>query len=186
MGDEVPGIRPRRVLQESTRLTEGAGAAETGGVLLGHIHEDPNTTELFLRVTAQVPARRAEQALTKLTFTPQVWSDVDAALRLRNEDEIYLGWWHSHPARQWCKDCPVENRKRCKLSGEFFSSDDAALHQCVFPHAYSIALVISDSYAHGLTWPLFGWSRGIVAQRGYLIDEGASAARSTATTVVTH
>ena len=184
--DEPPVFIPRRVLQEAVRLTERAGAVETGGVLIGHLYRDPQSSVVYVRVTAQVPARHAEQSLTKLTFTPQVWAHVEAAIGLRKRNEIYLGWWHSHPARQWCKDCPIENRKRCKLSGEFFSGDDAALHRCVFPRAYSVALVISDSYATGLTWPLFGWNRGVIMQRGYLICDDEAALHPVANTVVNH
>ena len=57
----------------------------------------------------------------------------------------------------------------CKVSGEFFSSQDLALHRTVFPRAYSLGLVVSDSYAHGLTYPLFGWRNGMVQERAYRI-----------------
>jgi hypothetical protein len=175
--EDMPVFVPQSVIHEAVALTHEAGAAETGGVLIGHLYRDARRLEIFAEVTAQIPARHAEQELTRLTFTADTWADVNAALALRGLDELYLGWWHSHPARQWCKDCPIENRKRCKLSGEFFSAQDVALHRCVFPRAYSVALVISDSYATGLTWPMFGWRNGVVLQRGFhVLDAQGNAA----------
>jgi len=166
-----PVFIPQTVIDEATQLTEAAGAEETGGILIGHLRRDLEVGEIFAEVTAQIPARHARGELTRLTFNKETWTDVDAAIRLRKLKELYLGWWHSHPARQWCKDCPIENRKVCKLSGEFFSAHDVALHRTVFPQPYQVALVISDSYAHGLTWPLFGWHQGTVQQRGFYVLE---------------
>ena len=163
---------PRSLLREVFDLTQLAGAAETGGVLIGQLRFDACIPELFLEVTAQIPAIHAEQELTSLTLTPDTWSAVDAALRLRDRDEIYLGWWHSHPVRQWCAQCPEEKRRRCKLTGEFFSSHDVALHRCCFPKGYSVALVVSDAVASGLTVSLYGWHKGLVAKRGFhVIDD---------------
>lgn len=165
--EEVPVFVPQFILDECCERLHATGAAETGGILLGQIAFDPESHRLFLEVTAQIPAQHTQQELTSLTFTPETWSAVDAAIRLRGSDEMQLGWWHTHPAREWCKNCPEENRRVCKRSGEFFSSDDAALHRTVFPRAYSVGLVISDSYASGLTFPMFGWNRGLVEQRGF-------------------
>jgi len=166
---EFPAFVPQTVIDQAGELTVAAGAAETGGILIGRLLRDFEQQEIFAEVTAQIPARLAQQALTTLTFNKETWADVEGAIRLRGRDEIYLGWWHSHPARQWCKDCPVENRKVCKLSGEFFSSHDVALHEAVFSQPYHLALVISDSYAAGVTWPLFGWRNGRVSHRPFSI-----------------
>src|SRR6185437_2768668 len=103
-------------------LHEQAGATETGGVLIGLVHRDTDHPgRLFVEVTAQIPVRHAEHELTRLTFTPDTWKAVDGAIRLRGKKERKVGWWHTHPSRKWCEKCPVENRKVCKLSGEFFS-----------------------------------------------------------------
>lgn len=166
---DYPVFIPQTVVDESTALMEAAGAVETGGILIGRMHRDSDGSEIMAEVTAQIHARHTKEELTSLEFTPETWADVDAALALRGGTEMKLGWWHSHPARQWCKDCPVENRRVCKLSGEFFSTQDTALHRTVFPRAYSIGLVVSDSYASGLTYPLFGWKNGTINQRGFHI-----------------
>ena len=174
-GDCFPVFLPQYILDETTALMRSAGVNETGGVLIGHLRSDDTSQEIFAEVTAQIPARHTEQSSTRLKFTADTWADVAAALKIRAAGERYLGWWHSHNAKAWCKDCPVENRRQCKLSGEFFSSHDAALHRTCFPKAYSVALVISDSYANGLTWPLFGWHHGMVVQRGFQILGAESA-----------
>jgi hypothetical protein len=166
--DDLPVFVDGGVIDQACALTNAAGAAETGGILLGRLHRDLEP-ELYLEVTALIPARKAKGNLTQLEFTPECWSDVDAALRLRNRQEMMVGWFHSHPARHWCAECPTEKQQRCKLNGEFFSHHDAALHEAVFPRAFNVALVVSDSLADGLTWPLFGWRNGLVERRGYSI-----------------
>jgi hypothetical protein len=177
--DLVPVFIPERVLAEMAALHGRAGAAETGGNLIGYLHRDPARPEtLFAEVTAQVPAQHAQQELTRLTFTPETWADVDAAIRLRGRAERKLGWWHSHPARQWCEKCPAEKRQACPRGGDFFSVHDAALHLAAYPMAYSVALVLSDSYAHGLAFTLFGWRQGRLARRGFhWLDSDGSLAR---------
>ncbi|MBM4092995.1 MAG: hypothetical protein FJ276_26835 [Planctomycetes bacterium] len=173
---DMPVFVPRAVLEEVTGLTRDTCSAETGGILIGNICLDERRGELFVEVTAQIAAAHAEEELTRLTFTPATWSAVDAARRLRNRGELYVGWWHSHPARQWCATCPEEKRAKCRATGEFFSAHDIALHRCCFPRAYSVALVISDATATGLTSALFGWRAGLVVRRGFhLVDGGLSA-----------
>ena len=171
--EEVPVYMPRELVEETVELMLRAGDKETGGILIGHLHRDPGRRRLFLEVTAQIPAQHAQQELARLTFTPETWTAVDAALALRGKGEMQLGWWHSHPASHWCDDCPPETRSRCKSSGassgDFFSAHDAALHRTVFPRAYSIALVLSDGCATAgvPTWRLFGWRYGLVMARDF-------------------
>jgi hypothetical protein len=103
----------------------------------------------------------------KLTFTPEAWAATDAAIRLRNQGEIHLGWWHSHPIRAWCQNCPAERQAVCRYNDEFFSEHDAALHRAVFPRSYSVALVVNDRAAGDLTHSMFGWWMGQIAPRGF-------------------
>ncbi len=177
--DEVPVFMPREMIEEAVDLMARAGDKETGGILIGRLHRDPRRRQLFLEVTAQIPVRHAEHELTRLTFTPETWTAVDAAVALRGKGEIQLGWWHCHPASHWCDDCPPERRERCKtsgaLSGDFFSTHDALLHRSAFPRAYSIALVLSDGCgsAGAPTWRLFGWRYGMVMARGFHLLDAA-------------
>ncbi len=171
--EQIAVFVPREMIEETVQRMVRAGGEETGGILIGHLHRDPGRRQLFLEVTAQIPAQHARQELTRLTFTPETWTAVDAALALRGKGEIQLGWWHSHPASHWCDDCPPETRRRCKTagapSGDFFSAHDVALHRTVFPRAYSIALVLSDGCGNAgdPTWRLFGWRYGMVMARGF-------------------
>ena len=127
-GDQVFGLRivatPGHtkghvaVLDEARELTLSVTGKETGGVLIGQLHRDPGLGVLFAEVTAQIPARHVEANATKLSFTAATWTEVQAALDLRTRGESMLGWWHSHPVREWCKDCPEEKRRQCSLGGE--------------------------------------------------------------------
>jgi len=179
--DQMPVVIPRQVLDETADLMRQAEATETGGVLIGHLHRDGDCGTLFLEVTAQIPARHAQAELTRLTFTPETWAAVDAAIALRAKHEMYVGWWHTHPAGHWCDDCPAETRKQCqaagKLSGDFFSAHDAALHRTAFPRAFSVALVLSDG-CHACrdpVWRLYGWRYDMIWSRGFHVLDTAAA-----------
>jgi proteasome lid subunit RPN8/RPN11 len=164
--EDMPALLPASVLEEVTELTRGAGERETGGVLIGHLHRDSTVPEIAVEVTAQIPARHAEASSSRLRFTSETWSDVARALALRRGGEVWLGWWHSHPVRAWCRDCPPEKRHDCALPRGFFSEHDRLLHRTVFPRAYSLGLVVSDTES-GLRYSLFGWRRGLVEPRGF-------------------
>jgi len=168
---EMPVLIPQRVLDEAEALKREAGGLETGGILLGRLHRDSERRELCLEVTTQIPARHTEAREMRLTFTADTWTSVRAAIELRGNDELQIGWWHTHPAREWCKDCDPERWKTCPLARSFFSPEDKKLHQMIFPRAYSVALVLGDHYRDGEAWEAFhavyGWDRGMVSQRGY-------------------
>ena len=187
---DVPALIPAQILSEAAALSRDADGNETGGVLIGHVHRDPRTRELFVEVTAQIPALHTEAESSRLTFTAQTWTAVRAALDLRGRSELMLGWWHSHPVREWCKDCPEETREKCALSCDYFSAQDRALHRAVFPRAYSLALVVNDVCADEPTFSLFGWKDGRIEARGYHRLEpepsaGDAAAQTAAQTVLT-
>ncbi len=169
-GEETPGdlpvFVPERVLDESARLTGAAGETETGGVLIGHLRRDSGRREVFTEVTAQIPARHTEASPTRLTFTAETWTDVRRALALRGRGEVMLGWWHSHPVQAWCKGCQPASSPACQAGAGFLSADDRALHRAVFPRAYSLALVVSNTGPRA-TFALFGWREGVIARRDF-------------------
>ena len=166
---DVPVFVPQRVLDEAATLSRQAAAKETGGVLIGHLHRDPSVPDMFVEVTAQIHARHTEADLTKLTFTSETWTEVQAAIDLRRNGEMMLGWWHSHPVREWCKDCAPERQQVCRMASDFFSAHDHALHRTVFPRAYSIALVANDVATGDVTFSAFGWREGLLESRGFHI-----------------
>ncbi len=164
---------PDHMIGELHALTRAAGAEETGGILVGHLCHDASIPELCVKVTAQIQAVHARQELASLTLTPDTWAAVSAAVALRNLGEIYVGWWHSHPVRQWCVDCPEEKRRTCRLRSDFFSAQDIALHRCCFLRTFCVALVVSDNEENNLTTAMYGWREGTVQRHGfYLLDVG--------------
>jgi proteasome lid subunit RPN8/RPN11 len=178
---DVPVFVPRRVLDEAVERAQAAGDFETGGVLVGTLRRDADAPEIFVEVTAQIPAPHTLSRSTKLTFTGETWAAVQAAIDLRRRNEIMLGWWHFHPDFCRLRSCPVERRKRCTGASPFFSAEDVHLHATCFPSAYQVALLISDSTAAGgMTWSLFGWSQGMVTARGFhVLNEKGDDAHAT-------
>jgi len=175
--DPMPAVIPEQVIREvAERTLAEQGSRETGGILIGHLWRDALAQRLFVEVTAQIPAEHTEASSAKLTFTPATWTAVQAALALRTRGEVMLGWWHSHPVREWCKDCSPEKRAKCALAEGFLSEDDRLLHRAVFPRAYSVALVVNDIGEGGPTFSLFGWERGQIQPRAFhQVSEGRHA-----------
>ncbi len=165
--DDMPAFLPQRVLEEAAALTRRAGACETGGLLIGHVHRDASVPEVFVEITAQLPARHTRAEASKLTFTAETWTAAQKALGLRRRGELLLGWWHSHPVKEWCKTCPPEKKGSCPLSRGFFSESDQLLHRTVFPRAYMVALVVTNVDPGRIRCSLFGWGRGGIGVRGF-------------------
>jgi hypothetical protein len=105
----------------------------------------------------------------RLTFTSDTWTDFRRALELRRRDEIMLGWWHSHPVREWCRKCPIERQRDCAMRGDFLSEDDRLLHRTIFPRAWGLALVVNDVSFSDPTHSLFGWRLGVIELRDFRV-----------------
>lgn len=175
-----PTFIPAALLKEIAELSRNAGNKETGGILIGHLQVDENGTEIFAVITTQFPAQHTEAELMKLTFTSETWTEVRSALQLRRRGEIMLGWWHSHPARAWCKDCSEESQRQCAYARGFLSAHDRGLHRTMFPRAYSLALVVNDVGFAPPSFSLFGWEDGGIAERDfYVVDHEAQFVSST-------
>jgi proteasome lid subunit RPN8/RPN11 len=169
LNGDMPVFCPRRVLDEALVLARAAGDIETGGVLVGNLHRDTSVPEIFVEISAQIPALHTESASAKLTFTAETWAAARAAITLRKRGETMISWWHSHPDFCRIRQCPIERRKECTATTPFLSSEDVHLHATCFGRAYQTALLISDSTAAGLTCSLFGWRHGMVLPRGFHI-----------------
>ena len=169
---DMPVFIPQHVLDEVSAATREAGEMETGGVLVGKLRRDDAIPEIFLEVTAQIRAWHAEAQHTKLTFTGDTWNAVRAALALRKQNEVMLGWWHSHP--DFCRNCPGERRAACDLARPFFSAEDCALQRTVFARAFNIGLLASYLGSGELAHTLFGWRRGMIESRGFHVRPAAA------------
>jgi hypothetical protein len=174
--DDMPAFVDRRVLEEAAELTHSEDRTETGGILIGRLWRDTKVGEIFAEITAQIPAEHTSSTNAKLTFTPQTWASADAALRLRRRGEIYLGYWHSHPVKEWCKAkaCTLEAQKTCSLAKDFFSADDEAVMRAAFPRAYSTAIVANNTAFTDLTFSMFSNREGVTQPRGFYVLEETS------------
>ena len=134
------------------------------------MHRDPLDSQmLFFEVTAQVPAVHgvAVSEQDRFAFPPEIWTAVQAAIRLRGRGEIRGGWWHSHPAFAFCEDCPPDRRAHCpwRDPNGFFSDADRVLHRGAFVRAYHVGLVAT--HIDGDVWLAgFGWRKGQIVRRG--------------------
>lgn len=168
--EDMPVFVPQHVLAEVAALAQQAGPKETGGVLIGYLHRDTASPEIIVEATAQIRAEHSHSELTRLTFTAATWTAVRAAIELRDDGTIMLGWWHSHCfMKETCKDCEKSKDGTCDANVAFMSTDDCVFHRTIFPRAWSIALVVGDSPCAGLTFALFGWRCGTVASRGFRV-----------------
>jgi proteasome lid subunit RPN8/RPN11/LysM repeat protein len=128
---------------------------EVGGILIGHF--DASTVV----VTASLPALRAAQSSTHVTFTHEVWADVLPTIDRDYPDERIVGWYHTHPG-----------------FGLFLSEQDQFAHRNFFSDERMLALVV-DPRAAELAW--FGWRDGTIVelQRGLTGTRAAGSAGST-------
>jgi proteasome lid subunit RPN8/RPN11 len=169
--DEAPVFAPRRTVDEIAALTRRAGALETGGALVGHLYRDPAARAVFAIVTDQLPARHTEASAVRLRFTSDTWSDLHRTIDARGRHEVVLGWWHSHPVSEWCRQdrCLESVHDRCASATACFSEHDGAVHRTVFPGAHSVAVVASLVSAVDVTFSVFGWSVGMLAPRSLCV-----------------
>jgi len=170
---DVPVFVPADVVEEISSLAQASPEVETGGLLVGRLFRDPDAAEVFVRVTAQIPARHTQAARERLTFTSDTWAAARVALQLRGEEgEIVAGWHHSHP--DMCAGCPDEARRACPLSRPFLSREDRALHRTMFGRPFDLAFLAADLGPRGQEIALFGWRDGFLVRRGFWV-EGAPA-----------
>ncbi len=177
--EDIPVLIPRHILDETRELALESREKETGGILIGHLHRDRNVPELFVEVTAQIPATHTVAEATRLTFTADTWAAAQAAVDLRGEGETWVSWWHDHiPVALQCKDCPEEKRAVCPLARGLFSQDDRQLHRTVFPKAFASALTVSlagNGKGDEVKHTLYGWRHGVIEPRGfYLLNNDLS------------
>ncbi len=162
---ELPVLVDHRVVSEVTEHAAASPDIETGGLLIGHLHRDPERDDLFVEITAQLLARHTVASAAKLTFTAETWAATRDALALRRRGEILLGWWHTHPAT--CRECPAEQRRQCPLRVEFFSADDVQFQTTMFGRAFNVAMLVTLDIERPPALSMFGWRDGSVQQRGF-------------------
>jgi proteasome lid subunit RPN8/RPN11 len=168
---EAPAIVPQHVLDEIAELTKQAAPLETGGALVGHLFRDARARQVFTRVTAQLPAKHTEASAVRLMFTADTWSSLRHEIGERGYDELMVGWWHSHPVREWCRlnQCPEREHDACALANDIFSEHDRAVHRTVFAGAHAVALVANDVSPAAVRFSAYGWSLGMLQARSVVV-----------------
>jgi proteasome lid subunit RPN8/RPN11 len=173
--DDFPVLFPRHVLEEAVDEAKGAPEREVGGVLLGRLRRDDQSRELFLEVTCLVPAEQTEATEMSVTFTHATWARAREVIDVRGENEMFVGWMHSHPFR-FCKECPLPVPKECMDKVLFYSSDDEFLMELSFARPFMVGLLaaveppLQTALGH-LPVKLFGWKDGRIEARGFEVIE---------------
>ena len=101
---------------------------EQGGLLIGAVFTNDAGGLAAVHVSASVPAMEFSSSGTSLRMGPQVWTDAREALQ---EDELIVGWYHSHPGLT-----------------AFFSDTDRKTQRAFFPHPFSVGWVRDPIAAH--------------------------------------
>jgi hypothetical protein len=165
-GALCPVVVHEQVERDLVELARGAGENECGAGLLGHLARDPRSGRMFVEVTALAPVRGGLSDKRSFVFTDESWASVHEIATLRGLGELFCGYAHSHP--MFCRQCPPERQDRCALARPFFSEEDVHLQRTCFPKAWQVALLASDLPRRGMVVHLFGWNRGVVAERPYV------------------
>jgi hypothetical protein len=167
--DDCPVFIPERVIDEAMRLAREADGVETGAFLAGRLWRDEAAGDVFLEVTELLPARHTQATVATLTFTPETWWDVRAALTLRGRGEHLLGWVHQHLVSRLCAShgCSETSQRRCPMARDFFSAHDRLLHRTMFPRGYAVALVVNDWAFAPMSVSLFGYRAGLIEPRPF-------------------
>jgi proteasome lid subunit RPN8/RPN11 len=173
--EDFPVRIPRHVLEDSVAEARGTPNREVGGILLGHLRRD-EAGQLFLEVTCMVPGEETRATQLSVTFTHETWARVREVLAWRGQDELIVGWVHSHPFRL-CAECPVPVPAECQAKVLFYSTDDEFLMELTFPRPFMVGLLtavepkLEQTLGH-LPVKLFGWKNGQIAPRGFEVIEG--------------
>ena len=175
--DDFRVLIPRHVIDESIAEARALPDREIGGALLGHLRRDAASGELYLEVTCLVPCEQTRATAVSVTFTHDTWARVREVLTCRGEDELIVGWVHSHPFRV-CAECPSPVPTECQAKVLFYSTDDEFLMESTFPRPFMVGLLaaveprLESALGHAPV-KLFGWRDGVVVPRGFeVIDFG--------------
>jgi proteasome lid subunit RPN8/RPN11 len=111
---------------------------EVGGVLIGQ----PSTSGGTPLIRGAIPALKAEEKRSTLTFTQDAWEHVHKVLDHEYVGDQIVGWYHSHPG-----------------FGVFLSDHDLFIHRHFFSGPSQIAVVVDpQSRTEGVFW----WRGGVV------------------------
>ncbi|KYK22066.1 hypothetical protein AYK24_02755 [Thermoplasmatales archaeon SG8-52-4] len=171
--EDFPVWIAEHVVEEMIEYVLQNKEKERAGFLIGHICRDPLTQQIFLMCHAQVAADaedssiypdKGNSSIHHFQFLPENFFQVQRLIELRKNNEIVLGWYHSHP---WPFAC--EKREKCTCTSIFFSISDVDVMQSAFGAPYQIAIVIGRASLENLqaTPQMYGWKNGVIAKRNF-------------------
>jgi proteasome lid subunit RPN8/RPN11 len=111
---------------------------ELGGVLLGHAYR--HGEQLFVEVTATLPAVSSDHGPVHFTFSADSWTQIHKDKAASYPNLEIIGWFHTHPAL-----------------GVFYSSDDVVVHSAAFTLPWHVGLVVDPIRNEAC---FFGWQQG--------------------------
>jgi proteasome lid subunit RPN8/RPN11 len=171
--DDFPVWIAEHVVEEMVEYVLQNKEKERAGFLIGHICRDPLTQQIFSMCHAQIAADtegsfiypdKGNSSITHFQFLPENFFQVQRLIELRKNNEIVLGWYHSHP---WPFAC--EKREKCTCTSIFFSISDFDVMQSAFSAPYQIAIVIGRASLANLkaTPQMYGWKNGVISKRNF-------------------
>ena len=170
--DDLPILIEQHVLEESVEEARADPDREVAGFLLGSLHRDPETQQVFVAVTGLVSASgTTEASSTSVTYTPASFAKLKEVIKLRGSDEMICGWFHSHPFKL-CSECPLPTPPECIAKVLFYSTDDFDLMQTTFEQPFMVGLLaaveprIEEAIGH-LPVKVYGWRSGEIQSRGF-------------------
>ncbi len=98
---------------------------EHAGILVGTPFLDPTTSYFFVAIHRVITAPFSLGNATHLQFTAEDWSYFAEEMGKKHNDEIIVGWFHSHPGL-----------------GVFMSAIDQATQSAFFNNPWNIAIVV--------------------------------------------
>ena len=152
------------VMQDTSR--------ERAGFLTGKLCRDPESKYVYLICSGHITMREIENdmdimknsSMTHFQFNPEYFIKASRMLAGRQNHDIIVGWYHSHP---WYFD--KEKKSVMEKSSLFFSPDDLQVHESAFSAPYHVGVVIgkNSGYKSKPGTKMFGWRHGKVEPVNY-------------------
>jgi proteasome lid subunit RPN8/RPN11 len=174
---DLPVLVARSLLEDACEEARRHPECEIGGLLLGHLRQVPEASEIFLEATCLASGEGTTKSCpTSVTFTSDSFAQARNLIRLRAQagdpPEIVIGWYHSHPFR-FCRECPLPTPPECLSKVLFYSDDDNQLMESTFYQPFMVGLLVAvepriEAALSHLPVKLYGWSpAGEIVPRGF-------------------
>ena len=164
MDKEIEKLMIDYVMQDTSR--------ERAGFLTGKLCRDPESKYIYLICSGHITMREIENdmdieensSITHFQFNPEYFIKANRMLAGWHNEEIIVGWYHSHP---WYFE--TEDKSVKEQTSLFFSQDDLKVHETAFSAPYHVGIVIGKNTGH-ISKPgtqMYGWRDGKVERIVY-------------------